>query len=107
MIAVAAMLALNVAAEEKKDAPKKGGRQSLMKALGLSKEQAAKMRELNKKFAEKVKGLSQEERKAKMKDIQKERQAAVAEILNEEQQAKLKELMAKRRGAGKGKKKPE
>ena len=61
------------------------------------------MRELNKKFADKVKGLSQEERKAKMKDIQKERQAAVAEILNEEQQAKLKELMAKRRGAGKGK----
>ncbi len=108
MIAVAAMLALNVAAEDKKEAPKKGGRQGgLMKELGLSKEQSAKMRELNKKFAEKVKGLSQEERKAKMKDIQKERQAAVAEILNEEQQAKLKELMAKRRGAGKGKKKPE
>tara|TARA_B000000609_G_C24021613_1_gene265716 strand:- start:311 stop:649 length:339 start_codon:yes stop_codon:yes gene_type:complete len=107
MIAVAAMLALNVAAEDKKEAPKKGGRQGLMKELELSKEQTAKMRELNKKFAEKVKGLSEEERKAKMKDIQKERQAAVAEILNEEQQAKLKELMAKRRGAGKGKKKPE
>tara|TARA_B100000459_G_C8580467_1_gene203024 strand:+ start:198 stop:536 length:339 start_codon:yes stop_codon:yes gene_type:complete len=107
MIAVAAMLALNVAAEDNKEAPKKGGRQGLMKELELSKEQTAKMRELNKKFAEKVKGLSQEERKAKMKDIQKERQAAVAEILNEEQQAKLKELMAKRRGAGKGKKKPE
>ena len=34
MIAVAAMLALNVAAEDKKDAPKKGGRQGFMKELG-------------------------------------------------------------------------
>ena len=30
MIAVAAMLALNVAAEDKKEAPKKGGRLSLI-----------------------------------------------------------------------------
>ena len=43
MIAAAAMLALNVAAEDKKEAPKKGGRGNILKELGLSKEQAAKM----------------------------------------------------------------
>lgn len=107
MIAVAAMLALNVTAEDKKEAPKKGGRGNIFKELGLSKEQAAKMKEINAEFGAKTKELSKEDRRTKGREIFKARQEAIAKILTEEQQAKLKELMAKRRGAGKGKKKPE
>ena len=54
MIAAAAMLALNVAAEAKKEAPKKGGRGNILKELGLSKEQAAKMREINAEFGAEI-----------------------------------------------------
>ena len=107
MIAAAAMLALNVAAEDKKEAPKKGGRGNILKELGLSKEQAAKMREINAEFGAKAKELSKEDRRTKGRELAKSRQEEIAKILTEEQQAKLKELMAKRRGAGKGKKKPE
>lgn len=107
MIAVAAMLALNVSAEDKKAAPKKGARVNIFKELDLTKEQAAKMKEVNAEFGAKLKGLSKEDRKTKGRELFKARQEAIAKILTEAQQAKLKELMAKRRPAGKGKKKPQ
>lgn len=107
MIAVAAMLALNVAAEDKKAAPKKGARVNIFKELDLTKEQAAKMKEVNAEFGPKLKGLSKEDRKTKGRELLKARSEAIAKILTEAQQAKLKELMAKRRAAGKGKKKPQ
>ncbi len=107
MIAVAAMLALNVTAEDKKEAPKKGGRANILKALDLTKEQAAKLKEINAEFGAKLKGLSKEDRRTKGRELFKARQEAIAKILNEKQLAKLKEMQAKRRGPGKGKKKPE
>lgn len=108
MIAMAAMLALNLAAEDKKAAPKKGARGNIFKELNLTKEQAAKMKEVNAEFGPKLKELSKEDRKTKKgRELSKARQEAIAKILTEEQQAKLKELMAKRRPAGKDKKKPQ
>ena len=107
MIAVAAMLALNVVAEDKKDAPRKGNRGNILKELDLTKEQVAKMKEINAEFGAKLKELGKEDRRTKGRELFKARQQAIAKILNEKQLAKLKELQAKRRGAGKNKKKPE
>ena len=100
MFAVAAMLAFNVSADDKKPAKKGrgGGIQAMIKQLDLTADQKKALAEYNKenkgKSAEAQK-LEGKERRAAMKKIAEARNAKLKEILTEEQAKKLKELQAK------------
>ena len=102
MFAVAAMLAFNVSADDKKPAKKGrgGGIQAMIKQLDLTADQKKALAKYNKENKEKgaeARKLKGEERKAAMKKIAEARNAKLKEILTEEQAAKLKELQAKAR----------
>lgn len=101
MFAVAAMLAFNVSADDKKPAKKgRGGAQAMLKQLDLTADQKkalAKHTKENKEKGAEARKLKGEERKSAMKKIAEARNAILKEILTEEQAAKLKELQAKAR----------
>jgi Spy/CpxP family protein refolding chaperone len=102
MFAVAAMLAFNVSADDKKPAKKGrgGGAQAMLKQLDLTADQKkalAKHSKENKEKGAEARKLKGEERKSAMKKIAEARNAILKEILTEEQAAKLKELQAKAR----------
>tara|TARA_B110000196_G_C21039510_1_gene611748 strand:+ start:432 stop:785 length:354 start_codon:yes stop_codon:yes gene_type:complete len=102
MFAVAAMLAFNVSADDKKPAKKGrgGGVQAMIKQLDLTADQKkalAKHSKENKEKGAEARKLKGEERKSAMKKIAEARNAILKEILTEEQAAKLKELQAKAR----------
>ena len=110
MFAVAAMLAFNVSADDKKPAKKGrgGGAQAMIKQLDLTADQKKALADYNKENKEKgaeIRKLKGEERKAAMKKITDARNAKLKEILTEDQAKKLKELQAKARADRK--KKPE
>ena len=101
MLAVAAMLAFNVSADDKKPAKKgrrAGGIQAMIKQLDLTADQKKALATYNKenkgKSAEAQK-LEGKERRAAMKKIAEARNAKLKEILTEEQAKKLTELQAK------------
>lgn len=102
MFAVAAMLAFNVSADDKKPAKKGrgGAAQAMLKQLDLTADQKkalAKHSKENKEKGAEARKLKGEERKSAMKKIAEARNAKLKEILTEEQAAKLKELQAKAR----------
>ena len=100
MFAVAAMLAFNVSADDKKPAKKGrgGGINAMIKQLDLTADQKKALATYNKenkgKSAEAQK-LEGKERRAAMKKIAEARNAKLKEILTEEQAKKLTELQAK------------
>ncbi len=100
MLAVAAMLAFNVSADDKKPAKKGrgGGINAMIKQLDLTADQKKALATYNKenkgKSAEAQK-LEGKERRAAMKKIAEARNAKLKEILTEDQAKKLKELQAK------------
>ena len=99
MFAVAAMLAFNVSADDKKPAKKgRGGIQAMIKQLDLTADQKkalAKYNKENKEQGAEARKLEGKERRAAMKKIAEGRNAKLKEILTEEQAKKLKELQAK------------
>ena len=101
MLAVAAMLAFNVSADDKKPAKKgrrAGGIQAMIKQLDLTADQKKALSKFNKENKEKgaaARKLEGKERRAAMKKIAEARNAKLKEILTEEQAKKLKELQAK------------
>ena len=114
MLAVATVMALNVAQaadDDKKKAPRKGragGIQAMIKQLDLTADQKKAMATFNKGNKEKyaaVRKLKGEERKTAMKKIYEARSAKLKEILTEDQATKLKELQKEARAKNKGKKK--
>ena len=110
MLAVAAMLAFNVSADDKKPTKKGrgGGINAMIKQLDLTADQKKALATYNKenkgKSAEAQK-LEGKERRAAMKKIAEARNAKLKEILTEDQAKKLKELQAK--AQANRKKKPE
>ena len=112
MLAVATVMALNVAqaADDKKPAKKGrgGGNQAMIKQLDLTADQKKALATFNKENKEKgaeARKLKGEERKAAIKKIAEARNAKLKEILTEDQAKKLKELQAKAQADRKGKKK--
>ena len=100
MFAVAAMLAFNVSADDKKPAKKGrgGGIQAMIKQLDLTADQKkalAKYNKENKEQGAEARKLEGKERRAAMKKLAEGRNAKLKEILTEEQAKKLKELQAK------------
>ena len=104
LLAVATMLAMNVAQaadEDKKKDKGKGGIQILLTKLDLNAGQKNKLDEFNKAHqgkydqARKLKG---DARKAKLREITVARNALLDELLTGEQQSKLKELKAAKKG---------
>jgi Spy/CpxP family protein refolding chaperone len=100
MLAVAAMLAFNVSADDKKPAKKGrgGGINAMIKQLDLTADQKKALAKYNKENKEKgdaARKLEGKERRAAMKKIAEGRNAKLKEILTEEQAKKLTELQAK------------
>ena len=100
MLAVAAMLAFNVSADDKKPAKKGrgGGINAMIKQLDLTADQKkalAKYNKENKGKSAEAQKLEGKERRAAMKKIAEARNAKLKEILTEEQAKKLTELQAK------------
>ncbi len=100
MLAVAAMLAFNVSADDKKPAKKGrgGGINAMIKQLDLTADQKkalAKYNKENKGKGAEAQKLEGKERRAAMKKIAEARNAKLKEILTEEQAKKLTELQAK------------
>ena len=114
MLAVATVMALNVAQaadDDKKKAPRKGragGIQAMIKQLDLTADQKKALATFNKENKEKgaeARKLEGKERRAAMKKINEARNEKLKEILTEAQAAKLKELQKEARAKNKGKKK--
>ena len=100
MFAVAAMLAFNVSADDKKPAKKGrgGGINAMIKQLDLTADQKKALAKYNKENKEKgdaARKLEGKERRAAMKKIAEGRNAKLKEILTKEQAKKLTELQAK------------
>ena len=122
VLAAATVLAYSPAllAQEKKDAPKgegRGGGQGgdfakqrldrLNEELKLTDEQKPKVEALLKAQAEKLRGLTPEERREKMQASREEMGKKMKEILTAEQYEKYQKLPPPGRGQGGGKKKRE
>ena len=114
MLAVATVMALNVAQaadDDKKKAPAKKGRggiQAMLKQLDLKPDQKKALATFNKENRKKgaeARKLKGEERKAAIKKIAEARNAKLKEILTEDQATKLKELQKEAQAKNKGKKK--
>ncbi len=83
---------------------KDGSRKEMFRELDLSKEQKAKMKEINqsmkasKEAIENDAVLSDTEKKEKLKLLRKEQTFKIQAILTEEQKIKFRELRAKKKG---------
>lgn len=86
------------AGERRPGGPGGGGRgmnaEMLTERLGLSAEQAGKVREIFKKQQEQMQALSPEERQEKGRALRQETMKAVEAVLTAEQKQKLQELRA-------------
>jgi Spy/CpxP family protein refolding chaperone len=112
-VAVGAMggLSLMQAQEQKKGRGQGGGRggtpeqriERLEQAVGsLTADQKDKIKAIYEKAAEKMQGLSEDERRQKAMEIMKESSRQVRALLTPDQQKKFDEMMAQARGGREG-----
>ena len=91
-----------------KQAPenKDGSRKEMFRELNLSKEQKAKMKEINqsmkvsKEAIENDAALSDTEKKEKLRSLRKDQAFKIQAVLTEEQKIKFRELRAKKKDNG-------
>jgi hypothetical protein len=93
------------------DPAQKADKQTTMmtEKLSLSAEQAAQVKDINLKYAEKRKALKgeakagQQKDKAAMQQLKTEQEAEINKVLNKEQQAQWEKIQSERKGQHKGK----